>query len=502
MGGEPSRYGGFSRAPQSQYPEKPHSTHPSPQISSAEPPYSEPRRMSFSGPIARPSSQPPNAEAPTRPPGYSPLSRPSAGVPDRSESGQRASSASYAGLDPHGRDPHGRFGSLFGDHRSEDLSHRERERAAPSGEAKGPFGSSARYGSLYGEREAIKRHSSAPTWEQGRSHPSSPETKRFPAPESGTGFGFGAIQSYTKSLGSQPGGSRQPTLSLQTGQGQPSPSSHEPPYLSKQTQPSRMGSTPASASSTGPSALGLSALGEEGRRKGSDELLQHRNLLAVGADGKRGGRASPLPQAVQGAQAPFINPSSEPGIKNELGRVFSGIGSGVGGVTAGASGSGPSTPLIASPFKRDSFTGADDKIGRPTSATGTRRARKSRDEDAQMDLDGGAGLSGRAARRSRHPHHHHHQYVLSRLLSTVSTNQFPQSSPSPSQGGGGSCRSHWTASIPVVCQPIQSNVYPGRGLSRASLPSPSPPSSCSSGRRGRLSHSGASHNRESRAPPV
>ena len=368
--------------------------------------------MSFSGPIARPSSQPPNAEASTRQPGYSPLSRPGAGVPDRPEPGQRASSASYAGLDPHGRDPHGRFGSLFGDRRAEDVPHRDRERSAHGADAKGPFGGSARYGSLYGEREAIERHSSASAWEQGRSHPSSPETKRFPAPESGTGFGFGAIQSYTKSLGSQPGGIRQPPLSVQTGQGQPSP--HESPYQSKQTQPPRMGSTPASASSAGLNALGMSALGEEGRRKGSEELLQHRNLLAVGADGKRGGRASPLPQAVQGAQAPFINPSSETGIKHELGRVFSGIGSGVGGVTAGASGSGPSTPLTSSPFKRDSFTGPDDKIARPTSASGTRRGRKSRDEDAQIDLDGGAGLSGRGARRSRHahPHHHHHQYVF------------------------------------------------------------------------------------------
>lgn len=391
--------------------------------------------MSFSGPIARPSSQPPNAEASTRPPGYSPLSRPNAGVTDRSESGQRASPASYAGLDPHGRDPHGRFGSLFGDRRSEDVSQRDRERASHGADPKGSFGGSARYGSsIYGEREALERHPTASTWEQGRSHPSSPESKRFPAPESGAGFGFGAIQSYTKSLGSQPGGSRQPPLSLQTGQSQPSPSSRESPYSNKQPQPSRIGSNPASASSSGPNTIGLGALGEEGRRKGSEELLQHRNLLSLGAEVKRGGRASPLPQAVQGAQAPFINPSGEPGIKNELGRVFSGIGSGVGGVggmTGAPVGSGPSTPLIASPFKRDTFNGrpvngeSDDKIARPTSASGTRRGRKSRDEDAQMELDD-AEVSGRAARRSRHvhPHHHHHQYVNFGFRSMISTNLF------------------------------------------------------------------------------
>ncbi|KAJ5666344.1 uncharacterized protein N7477_008792 [Penicillium maclennaniae] len=421
LSGEQNRYGGFSHAPQSQFPEKPHSTHPSPQITAAEPPNSEPRRMSFSGPIARPSSQPPNAEASTRPSGYSPLSRPNAGVADRSEPGRRASPASYAGLDPHGRDPHGRFGSLFGDRRSEDVSQRDRERASHGAEPKGSFASSARYGSsIYGKREALERQPTVSTWEQGRSHPPSPESKRFPAPEAGAGFGFGAIQSYTKSLGSQPGGSRQPPLSLQTGQSQPSSSPRESLYSNKQPQPPRLGSNPNSASSSGPNTIGLGALGEEGRRKGSEELLQHRNLLSLGADVKRGGRASPLPQAVQGAQAPFINPSGEPGIKNELGRVFSGIGSGVGGVggmTGASVGSGPSTPLIASPFKRDSFNSrpvngeADDKTARPTSASGTRRARKSRDDDAQMELDG-SEVSGRAARRSRHthPHHHHHHH--------------------------------------------------------------------------------------------
>lgn len=411
LAGEQSKIGGLSRASHSQYPEKPHSTHPSPRLSSADSPYNAPRRMSFSGSISRPSSQPPTAEASTRPPGHSPLSRPIAGAPDRFEPGQRASSTSYGGLDLHGR-----FGSLFGDRRSEDPAYRDRDRTDPGVDSKGPFGGLARLGSLYGEREPVDRHSGVSTWDRGRSHPSSPESKRFPAPDPGSAFGFGAIQSYTKSLGSYPSGSRQTPLSLQTGQSQPPPSSRESPYLSKQQiQAPRLGSTPGSTNSIGSAPLGLAALSEEGRRKGSDELLQHRSLLAVGADGKRGGRASPLPQAVQGAQAPFIGPSGEPGIKNELGRVFSGIGSGVGGVTAGSSGSGPSTPLISSPFKRDSLTGrpvngeADDKLARPSSTNGTGRTRKSRDEDTQMELDGLPSLSGRGSRRSRHMHHHHHQ---------------------------------------------------------------------------------------------
>ncbi|KAJ5973089.1 uncharacterized protein N7479_003007 [Penicillium vulpinum] len=415
-GGEQSGFGGLTRSSLSQYPEKPHSTHPSPRMSTAEPPYNEPRRMSISGPIARPSSQPPHADAPTRPPGYSPISQPG-GLADRPfESGPRPASGSYGSHDPQ----HGRFANIFGERRSEDTAPRERERPPAHGsDAKLTQSGSYRYGSHYGERDPLDRPQSGSTWDHGRSHPPSPESKRFPAPEHGSGFGFGAIQSYTKSLGSQPGGNRQPQISVQSRNSQPTPPPSHDPYLRHQGQPPRIGSTPALSASTAAASSGLAALADEGRRKGSEELLHHRSLLAVGADGKRGGRASPLPQAVQGAQAPYIGPAGEPAIKNELGRVFSGIGSGVGGVTAATGGSGPSTPLGSSPFKRDSLTGRPNgdgmdeasKLVRPSSAAG-RRSRKSRDEE-QMELEANDArgiLSARNARRSRHSHHHHHHH--------------------------------------------------------------------------------------------
>ncbi|CDM37203.1 Histone deacetylation protein Rxt3 [Penicillium roqueforti FM164] len=416
VGGEQSVFGGLTRSSLSQYPEKPHSTHPSPRISTAEPPYNEPRRMSLNGPITRPSSQPPHADAPTRPPGYSPISQPG-GVADRPfESGPRPASGSYGSHDPQ----HGRFANIFGERRSEDTAQRERERAPAHGsDAKLTQPGSYRYGSHYGERDSLDRHQNGSTWDLGRSHPPSPESKRFPAPEPGSSFGFGAIQSYTKSLGSQPGG-RQPRLTLQSLNSQPTPPPPHDPYLRHQGQPPRISSTPAITTSTAAASSGLAALADEGRRKGSDELLHHRSLLAVGVDGKRGGRASPLPQAVQGAQAPYIGPAGEPAIKNELGRVFSGIGSGVGGVTATTGGSGPSTPLGSSPFKRDSLTGRSmngegmdeaSKLARPSSAAG-RRSKKSRDEE-QMEIesnDARGVLSARNARRSRHSHHHHHHH--------------------------------------------------------------------------------------------
>ncbi|SZF03670.1 unnamed protein product [Blumeria hordei] len=59
--------------------------------------------------------------------------------------------------------------------------------------------------------------------------------------------------------------------------------------------------------------------------------LQQRSILGL-QDSNRKGRASPSPQAVQGVQTQTDGPGGEPSIKNEFGRMFSGIGSGVGSV--------------------------------------------------------------------------------------------------------------------------------------------------------------------------
>lgn len=404
---EQTKFGSLSSRAPSQYPDKPGSSHPSPPVSSAETAYNESRRLSLNGSIPRPSSQPQQVEPSARGPGYSPLSRP---TPALGESAA-ATAAALGSTQPRPTPftEHGRLGSLYPDRHSEDLAQREKERSMGQ-ELDASRTSGHRYGA-YGDREAFGRPQGPGAWELGRSQPPSPETKRFPAPEPSPGFGFGAIQSYTKSLGSQVGtGSRPASLSAQP---QPTPPpSEQPPYLPKlQTEPPRLFSSNLSA---GPSPLMQSTTDD--KRKGSDELMHHRNLLGVGAE-KRGGRASPLPQAVQGASGP----GGESSIKNDLGRVFSGIGSGVGGVTAPTAGSAHSTPIM-SPFKRDSGTARsangdatndEAKITRPASTTG-RRSRKSREEEVQSvegdNVDPRTGVSGRG-RRGRHAHHHHHQYV-------------------------------------------------------------------------------------------
>ena len=139
---------------------------------------------------------------------------------------------------------------------------------------------------------------------------------------------------------------------------------------------------------------------------------------------KRGGRISPLPQAVQGVQGQIRGPASEPGIKNEFGKMFSGIGSGVGSATP--------TPGLVEPRTANSFPPSPmrvEEVGRrtpfsaridlfePTKSQVTSRAgkrtKKIKEEEVRLDSEGGdvaassAPSSTRGSKRTRHSHFHH-----------------------------------------------------------------------------------------------
>ena len=338
---EGPKYDALSRSlSSSQYPERP----PAARIPT-EPPY----RGASSGAIPRPSSQPQYAEPSFGGmPGYSPLSRQSTQV-ERSPSSSTQRTTSLMG------EPN-RFGPLFADGQREREIDRERTLSRES-DLK-PF----RFGSQHADRETS-------SWSQP---PPSPESKRF-TPEPSTGaFGFG---DYAKSRPPPP-----------------------PSFPSEQGMQShtRLWSTPDHHHVP----FEMSTF-NDGRRKGSEELMQHRSLLGVGLDGKRGGRASPLPQAVQGAQGQILGRTEA--MNNELGRVFSGIGSGVGGASASASGSGLTAPMSASPFKRESIMGRSSVMGEDEGA------RIRRDEDGQLDGDNLGPRSSISSRgRSGHLNHHHH----------------------------------------------------------------------------------------------
>lgn len=160
---------------------------------------------------------------------------------------------------------------------------------------------------------------------------------------------------------------------------------------------------------------------EREQRKESDSSL-HRSLFNISPDLNRKGRNSPLPQAVQGAQPRHVGPGgNNPGIKMEFGRMFSGLGSGVGGSatpTAGQSVNGAATPSRLSPVRhieggdlvRTAVAEIED--GRSTKGpakSGKKNGRRSRDEEEKA---GGHARDTpepqRGAKRSKTAHHHHH----------------------------------------------------------------------------------------------
>ncbi|KAH7407220.1 histone deacetylation protein Rxt3-domain-containing protein [Cadophora sp. MPI-SDFR-AT-0126] len=154
----------------------------------------------------------------------------------------------------------------------------------------------------------------------------------------------------------------------------------------------------------------------------SQQLQQQRNFLNVQELNRRG-RASPLPQAVQGVQGQLNGPGSEPSIKNEFGKMFSGIGSGVGaamGVPSPVSAGPQGMPFSNSgQLRREDLESLQDspvetgahKIIRSASRGGRRR--KLKEEDSKGDDESSTGRrtpSGRGKRAKTHHHHHHHHH--------------------------------------------------------------------------------------------
>ncbi|KAH0347050.1 Rxt3-domain-containing protein, partial [Aureobasidium melanogenum] len=139
-------------------------------------------------------------------------------------------------------------------------------------------------------------------------------------------------------------------------------------------------------------------------REGDEHPLQ-RAFLGVASEMRhKNGRASPLPQAVHGAQPRHTGPGADPGVKSEFGRMFSGLGSGVGSNTPTA---GIATPSRGSPARQ---ADANDE-------TDSRKARSRLREDTREDSDSVDGrntptASQRGSKRPKtthaQPHHHHH----------------------------------------------------------------------------------------------
>ncbi|KAF2622647.1 Rxt3-domain-containing protein [Macroventuria anomochaeta] len=178
---------------------------------------------------------------------------------------------------------------------------------------------------------------------------------------------------------------------------------------------------------------------------GMGEPMQHsKSHIGLGLEeSRRTGRASPLPQAVQGAQAPPFMTGKDPGIKSEFGRMFSGLG-----------GLGSSTPLRGSPLPQNGQDGQElGEMMRRISSQQGRKPKRVKDESNVFDDDSNDGRGTptgvRGTKRNKHahplghhhhhaPHHHHHHHhhhhnddLASTASATVSGRQssLPQSGP-------------------------------------------------------------------------
>ena len=243
----------------------------------------------------------------------------------------------------------------------------------------------------------------APAWERPPSTSTSPDTRRqIPGPVQPRPFA-GVLNGQIGNASVQPSESQQASSITMTKQDS-SQSHGERSIFGERLDKSRSRLfSPFAGSHSSQSLPSGSTHAEEQSHKGSDELSQHRALLGLAAEGKKGGRYSPLPQAVLGAQAQSIG--LEIGISTDHGRIFSGIGSGVG--TASASPAHGPSGLAASPFKRDEngsrLLNEDNlmKMSRSTSGFG-KRARKFKEEDGKAASENdGLGRAGKKPRNHR-----------------------------------------------------------------------------------------------------
>ncbi|KAF4636827.1 hypothetical protein G7Y89_g1245 [Cudoniella acicularis] len=177
----------------------------------------------------------------------------------------------------------------------------------------------------------------------------------------------------------------------------------------------------------------------------SQPMQQQRSFLGV-QEFNRKGRLSPLPQAVQGVQGQLGGPGGEPGIKSEFGRMFSGIGSGVGamGIPSPVA-TGPQSMQFSNSgqFRRDdpeNMTNQDMAMEngghnnpRSSSRGGGSRRRKLKEEDGRGDDESSNGRrtpSGRGKRaKTHHHHHHHHHHHRTEPLDSTSSPSQPHQTP-------------------------------------------------------------------------
>ncbi len=342
--------------------------------------FSHTRRTSISGILQRPSSQPqPQVQGTFTGPRLQPVNHPQPGRSTWPEHSNAQASASFNNSSP----------PSFGINRAPEEKESQNGQRAPSSNAALQYDirPPAINSSVQQQSLALKSEDQQPSvsaWEAPPSNSTSPDIRRpMVGPNQYRLFG-GSLNGQMPATQSQSSESQRP-VSLAMSKQDSSQSHGERSIFGERLDKSRSRLfSPFAGSHTSQSVPSASGPLDEQSRKGSDELSQHRALLGLASEGKKGGRYSPLPQAVQGAQAQSLGPDI--GIKSEHGRIFSGLGGGVG--TASASPAYGPPGLTASPFKRDDngsrLLNEDNlmKLSRSSSGLG-KRARKVKEEDGK-----------------------------------------------------------------------------------------------------------------------
>lgn len=152
---------------------------------------------------------------------------------------------------------------------------------------------------------------------------------------------------------------------------------------------------------------------EPSRNRSIEEIStphgHQRSLLGV-QEINRKGRISPLPQAVQGAQPQLAGPAGEPGIKSEFGRMFSGIGTGVGTLSSPVPAGAQLAYGGAGLLRREELDAPQEPPVEVVKTTGRGKRRKLKEEDDEASNGRLTPVGGRAKKAKGH---HHHQYASS-----------------------------------------------------------------------------------------
>ncbi|KAG7294625.1 hypothetical protein NEMBOFW57_004701 [Staphylotrichum longicolle] len=150
---------------------------------------------------------------------------------------------------------------------------------------------------------------------------------------------------------------------------------------------------------------------EPSRNRSIEEIStphgHQRSLLGV-QEINRKGRISPLPQAVQGAQPQLAGPAGEPGIKSEFGRMFSGIGTGVGTLSSPVPAGAQLAYGGAGLLRREELDAPQEPPVEVVKTTGRGKRRKLKEEDDEASNGRLTPVGGRAKKAKGH--HHHHGY--------------------------------------------------------------------------------------------